>query len=98
MRAGEWSRPLESVGAFVIWRLVEDVPEPRQLTSTVRIERYFFPYIPEEGPQALVQQAIEASKLEVLDPEWEELLPLVYRNDMQAGVVDLGERGRDQEE
>ena len=83
MRAGEWSRPLESVGAFVIWRLVEDVPEPRQLTSTVRIERYFFPYIPEAAGSRPAGDRGEQARSPRSGVE--ELLPLVYRNDMQAG-------------
>ncbi len=98
MEVGEWSEPLESVGAFVVWRLVEEQEKPRKVASTAHIERYFLPYLPEESPHALVQQAIEQSKLEFLDPEWAELLPLVYHNDMQAEVVELDEEDGDEEE
>jgi hypothetical protein len=87
MVPGEWSRPMESIGAFVIWRLVEAPEQPWRPGEKVHIELLRIPYIPTESPRALIQQAMDETKLEVLDPAWEELLPLVYRNQMESQVV-----------
>ncbi len=90
---GEWSAPLESIGSFEVCRLVEEPEKPLRPAGKMKVEIIRIPYIPTEGPRALVQQAMEESQLEILDPAWAELLPLIYHNDMESKFVTLPRSG-----
>ena len=83
---GVWQPPLESVGAFYLYRLLEPPPDPWLPNSEVAVEMLRINYVPEESPKQLFLDFEEHVRLEVLDPEWEELLPLVLRNRMQVVV------------
>ena len=83
---GVWQPPLESIGAFYLYRLLEPPPDPWLPNSEVAVEILRIPYVPEESPKELFLEFEEHVRLEVLDPAWEELLPLVLRNRMQVVV------------
>jgi hypothetical protein len=83
---GRWAPPLETVGAYLIYRLLDEPPDPWRPNGEIRVELLRLPFIPEESPNALLMEAEESVRLEVLDPAWEELLPLVLRNRMRVVV------------
>ena len=75
MPTGEWVI-IESVGAFVVFRVLEAPPYEEWSGGTkIRVEKLVFPYLPPEKPWRLLQQAIDRTEFEVVDPTYREIVP-----------------------
>jgi hypothetical protein len=77
LEVGEWSPVYETVGGFAFLRLIE---RPAELTglSQVRFHRAHVFFFEPEGSKTLVDQALRSLPIEVVDPEWEALVPPLY--------------------
>lgn len=77
LEVGAWSPLYETVGGFGFFRLLEK-PEPFGPLSDVRLERVQVFYLDPAGVKTLVDEALRALPIEVVDPEWEALVPPAY--------------------
>lgn len=78
MEPGSYSRLVESPSAWTFFKLIAtnlDEGEAYDGLTQVSIVRYDVPFLPQEGSQALVQQAIDTLPFEIVDEEWEHIVP-----------------------
>ncbi|MEM8712178.1 MAG: hypothetical protein AAGG01_14605, partial [Planctomycetota bacterium] len=84
MTPGSYSRLVESPAAWTFFKLiatnVEEGAEFEAMTE-ITIQRYDIPYLPDEASRELVQQAIDTFPVEVIDEEWEHIIPpiVIYK-------------------
>lgn len=84
MTPGSYSRLVESPAAWTFFKLVAtNVEEGAEFTNMteITIQRYDVPYLPDEASRDLVQQAIDTLPVEVIDEEWEHVIPpiVIYK-------------------
>lgn len=70
----------ETPGAWTFFKLTASTHAPGEFigTSQVTIVRYDVPYLPTEAVRGLVQTALGGFDVQVVDPEWEPLVPPIY--------------------
>lgn len=70
----------ETPGAWTFFKLTATTHPPGEFVghSQVTIVRYDVPYLPTEAVRGLVQSAIGGFDVQVVDPEWEPLVPPLY--------------------
>jgi hypothetical protein len=82
---GQWSEPLEDLGAFYLVRLVRRggfERHPAEEVLTVRVLE--FGYLPATFQPPDLDAALAAARLEVVDPAYEELVPETLRYKMKG--------------
>lgn len=73
---GEWSPVFESVGAFVLFRVVERPDEPWNVGTAVTVDRVVFPYLVDTfDPRGLIETGKQDMVLTIIDPAWGDLVP-----------------------
>ncbi len=77
LEVGAWSEVYETVGGWAFFRLLERPAEFGPL-SVVRIERAHACYLDPEAVRGLIDEALRTLPIEVVDPEWEALVPPIY--------------------
>lgn len=85
MEPGTYSPLLESPAAFTFFKLVAtNLQEGEAMgpQTELVIQRYDVPYLPDEASVELIQSAIDTLPLEIVDPEWEPIVPpiLLYKS------------------
>ncbi len=76
---GEWSGPLELVGRFVVVRL--DEAQGSEEGEVLRLRVLEFPFVPGELRER-IEDALDRSLLEIVDPQWRETIPEVWQRRM----------------
>jgi hypothetical protein len=77
--AGEWSAPLELVGRFAIVRL--DARAGVEEQEVLRGRWLEFPFV-QGDLQACIEEALDASRLEIVDPAWRACVPESWQRRM----------------
>jgi hypothetical protein len=72
----------EVPGAFAVARLVERRPAQRPADEVFVADLMRFPYC---DSLAEIDQAVFDEELEILDPEWERIVPAEWRLQMTGG-------------
>ena len=83
---GAWSEPFEDVGRFVLVRrdgILDEGVEPPE-ARTLALSILAFPYLEDETTVADLDRMIDATRLSVLDPEWERLVPEHWKYRMRG--------------
>jgi hypothetical protein len=82
LAVGEWSDVYETPGGWAYLRLLErpDGPPGEALGphAELRFERVHVFYLAPEGLRTLVDDALRKLPIEVVDPEWEALVPPIF--------------------
>ncbi len=82
LAVGAWSDVYETPGGWAFLRLLEqpDVAPEADLGSqaALRFERVHVFYLAPEGLRTLIEDALRKLPIEVVDPEWEPLVPPIY--------------------
>ncbi|MEM9801298.1 MAG: hypothetical protein AAGA20_13305 [Planctomycetota bacterium] len=75
-----FSQLQETPGAWTFFKLIATAAPPGEYgaRTEVTIVRYDVPYIPREGAQELLRQALDELTIEVVDPDWEALVPPIH--------------------
>lgn len=70
----------ETPGAWSFFKLTATSEPPGGFVggSQVTIVRYDVPYLPQDAVRGLVQTAVDGFQVEVIDPEWEPMVPPLY--------------------
>lgn len=70
----------ETPGAWTFFKLTATSEPPGAFVggSQVTIVRYDVPYLPQDAVRGLLQTAMEGLQVEVIDPEWEPVIPPLY--------------------
>jgi hypothetical protein len=84
LEVGAWSEPLDGAGIVRLVRLDERIPGTSAADLRLRVSVVERSYLP-GGPGDAREAAIERSRLVVVDPAWEELVPLEWRHRMAGG-------------
>ncbi|MDF1836707.1 MAG: hypothetical protein P1V35_02460 [Planctomycetota bacterium] len=74
---GEWSEVFETLGGFTAVRLV-GAPDQWLPNSAITVEHITVDYIPASDSREFVTEALKAVDIQVIDPEWERYIPLLY--------------------
>jgi len=77
LEVGAWSPVYETLGGFAFYRLLE---KPAQFgpRSPIRIERVQVHFLDPRGVRTVVDDALRALPIDIVDPEWEALVPPLY--------------------
>lgn len=87
LEVGQWSEVYETPGGWAFLRLLErDAPvEPGETPSAlspretgVRFERVHVFYLDPEGVRTVLDEALRALPIEIVDPEWERYVPPIF--------------------
>jgi len=78
LEPGQWSRPHEHPGAWVVFRVLDEPAGEWQASTALRVESYWLPFVPEEESRSLIESGIDAMHLELVDPEWKWIVPEHY--------------------
>jgi hypothetical protein len=83
---GEWSQPLETIGAFEIARVDERsmAGAPRQVRYKLRV--WVVPYIDDPNLKGVIDARLDRSKLTYVDHAWAEFVPEWWKHRLRAGV------------
>jgi len=70
----------ETPGAWSFFRLTASSEAPGEFEgrSQVTILRYDVPYLPQDAVRGLLQTAMQGFKIEIVDPEWEPMVPPAF--------------------
>ncbi len=80
---GEWRGPLELVGRFALVRL--DARHGANAEEEVlELRCVEFAFVPLDDLKSLVEAALDRSRLEIVDPEWEETVPEAWKRRMNG--------------
>lgn len=74
---GSWSPLYETIGGYAFFRLLERPAEWGPL-ARVRIERVQVFFLAPDGVRMLVDDALRKLPIDIVDPEWEALVPPLY--------------------
>ncbi len=80
MEPGTYSGLLEAPGSWVFFKLIATNQEegmPFEAETQITIQRYDVFYLPMEAGADLLQAGIDTLPLEIVDPEWEHIIPPV---------------------
>ncbi|TDJ68504.1 MAG: hypothetical protein E2O39_13180 [Planctomycetota bacterium] len=81
---GEWSAVFESIGTFVLFRVIERPSEPWNGGTIVTLDRVMFPYLVDTfDPRGLIESGIDDMVLTVIDEEWGDVMPEHYKYRMK---------------
>lgn len=78
LEPGSFSRLIETPGAWTLVKLLATDAAPGETFSPrtiVTVLRYDFPFIEPEALKPLLKDAIKELKIEVIDPDWEPMIP-----------------------
>lgn len=79
LEPGTWSAPFEAVGRFLLIRLDEAPPPPAPGESVgaqrLRVSLVEHLYLPADAGPDAVEAAIDGARLEIVDPDFEEVVP-----------------------
>ncbi|HJO25675.1 MAG: hypothetical protein CMK00_09035 [Planctomycetes bacterium] len=80
MELGEWSPVCESIGTFEVFQLVDrqDGALPGQVRFTVNLVE--FPWLDPQAPRIEVETVLDASRLTIVDPAWNQIVPGFWRH------------------
>jgi len=82
--AGEWSAPSELSGRWVLVRLEEIVPGRVPQEEKLVLRWLEFPYVDPTAVDSELRAAIDASRLVVVDPAWDETIPENWKHRMRG--------------
>ncbi|MEC8512072.1 MAG: hypothetical protein VX015_07995 [Planctomycetota bacterium] len=88
--AGSFSRVVETPGAWTFVHLLAVGTEPGEAfgpMTQITVQRYDVRYIDQEATRATLQSAMDQLELEIVDPEWEKVVPasLLYPRTAAGG-------------
>ncbi len=78
MQPGTYSKLFESPASWTFFKLTAtNLEEGESFTglTQITIARYDIPYLPDEGSLELIQSAIDTLPFEIVDDEWEHIVP-----------------------
>lgn len=78
---GSFSGVIETPGAWTFVHVLATGVEPGEEfgpLTPVTVQRYDVPYIEREATRDLVQSALDQLPLEIIDPDWESIVPAAY--------------------
>jgi hypothetical protein len=83
---GQWSEPLETIGAFEIVRV-----DDRSHAATPRSMKYklsvcVVPYVDDPNLKGAIDAQLDRSRLTFVDPSWAEYVPESWKHRLHAGV------------
>lgn len=83
---GRWSEPLETIGAFEVVRLDErsNAPSARQVRYKLRV--CVVPYVDDTNLKGVIDGQLDRSKLTIVNPEWAEIVPEMWKHRLRAGA------------
>lgn len=81
---GAWSDPIEQAGRWLRILPLEraESADPREEVLTLRVVE--FPLLPSETRQAEIEAAIDAARLTLVDPHFEEAVPEAWKHRMRG--------------
>jgi hypothetical protein len=84
MEPGEFSPVLETIGTFEVFQLLDKKlgALPGQARFTVRLVE--FPWLDPEAPRVEVETMLDASRLVIVDPSWNQIVPGYWRHRLGA--------------
>ena len=82
---GRWSAPIETVGAYEIVRLVERTPASAAREVRYKLKVCVIPYVDASDPRGAIEGQLSRSKLEIVDPKWEEIVPEYWKHRLRGG-------------
>jgi hypothetical protein len=82
----EWSAPSELSGRWVLVKLEEIVPGRVPGEEKLVLRRLEFPYVDPATVDNELRAAVDASRLEVVDPAWNEAVPEIWKHRMKGEV------------
>jgi hypothetical protein len=81
---GAWSPVIESPGAFEIARVKKRTNAPTAGTLDITIGVLSFPYVDPANARAAIEEAIDRSRLVVVDESWREYVPTLWIHRMRG--------------
>lgn len=82
---GRWSAPIETVGAYEVVRVDERTSAGSARMVRFKLSVYVIPYVDPIDPHAAIERALDRSKLEIVDPAWEEIVPETWKHRLRGG-------------
>ena len=80
MEPGTYSALLEAPASWVFFKLVATNLEEGaayEAQTLITVQRYDIPFLPMEASAELIQSGIDELPIEIVDPEWEHIIPPV---------------------
>ncbi len=95
MEPGTYSPLHETPGAWTFFELISTGAPPGEFhaTTEVSVRRYDVRYLPDEALHDLVQEALDTLPIDIVDPEWEPLVPPLFL--YRSGSLDKGRPRQD---
>jgi hypothetical protein len=81
---GTWSPPVELTGRWLRLRLEERVERPDPREERLRISLVDFPFLAPEAFRERVDAAVDAARLQLVDPAFCEAVPEAWKHRMRA--------------
>jgi hypothetical protein len=79
-----WSPVIERPGVFEISRVTKRTNAPTPGTMTITVGVLSFPYVDPANPRQAVEDAIDRSRLVVVDESWREYVPTLWIHRMRG--------------
>lgn len=82
---GRWSEPLESVGSFELVQLEERSAAGAARAVRYKVRVWTVPYVDAANPRGAIEGQFDRSKLEIVDPAWDEIVPEYWKHRLRGG-------------
>jgi hypothetical protein len=84
---GTWSDPIEAEGAFAVVRVESRSPSPVARSATMKISAWYVPYVQAGGSTNPVEDKLDRSKLEIVDPTWIDVVPESWKRRLRGATL-----------
>lgn len=81
---GAWSEPLDGLGRVLLLRVLESDGNPLPNALVLRVEIVEFPFVPADSTQESIDRDIDTQRLLIVDPAWEQYVPLAWQHRLRA--------------
>lgn len=79
-----WSEPLDALGRVLLLRVREKSAATELGAVELRVELAEFSFVPEGATQASLDADIDTQRLEIVDPQWEQYVPLAWQHRLRG--------------
>jgi hypothetical protein len=84
LEIGQRSDVIEGIGAFHLVKVLDRGREAPPLGTLITIQTVEFPYLDPETGRTLIEQALDRSKLVIVDESWSDVVPLYWQHRMRG--------------
>ncbi len=82
---GQWSGPIETVGAYELVRLDGRTPASSARDVGYKLKVCVVPYVDANDPRGAIERQLDRSKLEIVDPKWDDIVPEYWKHRLRGG-------------